>query len=206
MFLLTSGPPTLKQTLKPLGAASTGSLMLIWSNKEWYRISIRRPYTPRNEHCHSSLHLQRRQKKQRHARPWASQHSTKGFWKGKIAAYMKTSTHPPSESCIRARGPHHTQRYCYLQTYNKPKDLKTHFHGCFLPTLSAPYKHEPKSLKKKWHPPLTTTPRSPYWEDHDPTLPQYWSEHLRDKEAFGANCNAFSSKFTGFSICNHGPI
>jgi len=38
--------------------------------------------------------------------------------------------------------------------------------------------------------------------DHDTTLPQYWSEHPRDK-AFGANCNAFSSKFTGYSICRH---
>ena len=37
--------------------------------------------------------------------------------------------------------------------------------------------------------------------DHDPTLPQYWSEHLRD-EAFKAHCNAFSSKFTGFSTCH----
>ena len=35
--------------------------------------------------------------------------------------------------------------------------------------------------------------------DHDPTLPQYWSEHPRD-QAFGVNCNAYSSKFTGFSI------
>ena len=37
--------------------------------------------------------------------------------------------------------------------------------------------------------------------DHDPTLPQYWSEHPRNK-AFGANSNAFSSKFTGYSICH----
>jgi hypothetical protein len=35
----------------------------------------------------------------------------------------------------------------------------------------------------------------------DPTPPQFWSEYPRDK-AFGANCNAFSSKFTGFSICH----
>ena len=35
--------------------------------------------------------------------------------------------------------------------------------------------------------------------NHAPTLPQYWSEQPRDK-AFGAKCNAFSSKFTGFSI------
>jgi hypothetical protein len=37
--------------------------------------------------------------------------------------------------------------------------------------------------------------------EHDPPLPQYWSEHPRDK-AFGANCNTFSSRFTGFSICH----
>jgi len=37
--------------------------------------------------------------------------------------------------------------------------------------------------------------------DHYPTFPKYWSEHPRDK-AFGANCNAFSSKFTGFCICH----
>ena len=53
-----------------------------------------------------------------------------------------------------------------------------------------PYKNGPLSLKKKWHPPLAMTP-----------LFQHWSEHPRDK-AFGANCSAFSSKFTGFSICH----
>ena len=37
--------------------------------------------------------------------------------------------------------------------------------------------------------------------DYDPTLPQYRSEQPRDK-AFEVNCNAFSSKFTGFSICH----
>jgi len=36
---------------------------------------------------------------------------------------------------------------------------------------------------------------------YDPTLPQHRSEHPRDK-AFEVNCNAFSSKFTGFSICH----
>jgi hypothetical protein len=35
--------------------------------------------------------------------------------------------------------------------------------------------------------------------DHDPTLPHYWSEHPRDK-AFKANCNALSSKLTGFYL------
>jgi hypothetical protein len=37
--------------------------------------------------------------------------------------------------------------------------------------------------------------------DHDPTLPQYWSKHPRDK-AFEVYCNAFSSKVTGFYICH----
>ena len=46
--------------------------------------------------------------------------------------------------------------------------------------------------KEKMAPPLC---RSVITHDHDPTFPQYWIEHPRDK-AFGANCNAFSSKFT----------
>jgi hypothetical protein len=37
--------------------------------------------------------------------------------------------------------------------------------------------------------------------DHDPKFPHYWSEHPRDK-VFGANTNAFSSRFSGFSICH----
>jgi hypothetical protein len=37
--------------------------------------------------------------------------------------------------------------------------------------------------------------------DHDPKFPHYWSEHPRDK-VFGANTNAFSSQFPGFSICH----
>ena len=37
--------------------------------------------------------------------------------------------------------------------------------------------------------------------DHDPKMPHYWSEHPRDK-VFGANSNAFSSRFFGFSICH----
>jgi hypothetical protein len=37
--------------------------------------------------------------------------------------------------------------------------------------------------------------------DYDPTFFHYWSEHPRDK-VFGANTNAFSSQFSGFSICN----
>jgi len=37
--------------------------------------------------------------------------------------------------------------------------------------------------------------------DHDPNFPHYWSEHPRDK-VFGANTNAFSSRFSGFSICH----
>ena len=37
--------------------------------------------------------------------------------------------------------------------------------------------------------------------DYDPKFPHYWSEHPKD-EVFGANTNAFSSRFSGFSICH----
>ena len=37
--------------------------------------------------------------------------------------------------------------------------------------------------------------------DYDPKFHHYWSEHPRDK-VFGANTNAFSSRFSGFSICH----
>jgi hypothetical protein len=37
--------------------------------------------------------------------------------------------------------------------------------------------------------------------DYDPKFPHYWNEHPRDK-VFGANTNAFSSRFSGFSICH----
>jgi hypothetical protein len=37
--------------------------------------------------------------------------------------------------------------------------------------------------------------------DYDPKFSHYWSEHPRDK-VFGANTNAFSSRFSGFSICH----
>ena len=58
------------------------------------------------------------------------------------------------------------------------KVLKTRSHVCFPPTFTT---------KKNGIPP---------WP-----LSLYWSEHPRGK-AFGANCNAFSSKFNGFSICH----
>jgi hypothetical protein len=37
--------------------------------------------------------------------------------------------------------------------------------------------------------------------DYDPKFPHYWSEHPKDK-VFGTNTNAFSSQFSGFSICH----
>jgi len=118
--------------------------------------------------------------------PERFQHSSKGFWKGIIQRL--TWQHPPTpQSCIRTRGPHHTQRCCYHQIPTQARRLNTPFHRCFSPTLSPPY----TVTKEKIASPL----------NHDPTLPQYWSEHPRDK-AFGAHCNAFSSKFTGFSICH----
>ena len=81
-----------------------------------HRISLRQPYTPRSVHCHSSLHLQCRRKMQRHTHPWALQHSSKGISNGKMQRL--TWQHPPTpHSCIRNHRPHHTQRYCYLQTY-----------------------------------------------------------------------------------------
>jgi hypothetical protein len=69
--------------------------------------------------------------------------------------------------------------------------IKTRFHGCFPPTLSPPYKNGPWSLKKKWHPPSTMTPRS---------ANTGVNTQSRDKP-FRANRNAFSSKFIGFSVC-----
>ena len=40
--------------------------------------------------------------------------------------------------------------------------------------------------------------------DFDPGNSSYWSEHHRDT-VFGANYNAFVTKFTGFSICHPVP-
>jgi hypothetical protein len=37
--------------------------------------------------------------------------------------------------------------------------------------------------------------------DYDPKFPHFWSEHPRDR-VFGANTNAFSSQFSGSSICH----
>ena len=37
--------------------------------------------------------------------------------------------------------------------------------------------------------------------DHEPKFPHYWSEHPKDK-VLKANTNAFSSRFSGFSICH----
>jgi len=52
---------------------------------------------------------------------------------------------------------------------------------------------------QKWA--LVTKENMAYPLDYDPKLPHYWSEHPRDK-VFGANTNAFSSRFSGFSICH----
>ena len=64
-------------------------------------------------------------------------------------------------------------------------------HGYSPPTSPPPFKSGPWSLQKKMASPL----------DYDPKFPHYWSEHPRDK-VFGANTNAFSSQFSGFSICH----
>jgi len=55
------------------------------------------------------------------------------------------------------------------------------------------------TILQKWA--LVTKEKMAFPLDYGPTLPQYWSEHPSNK-AFKANCNAFSSKFTGFSICH----
>ena len=67
----------------------------------------------------------------------------RGFEKAKYSG-LHDIIHPLHESCIVARRPHHTQRYCYLQTY-KPK-----IENSFSRML-------PPHIKKKWHPPLTMT-------------------------------------------------
>jgi len=81
---------------------------------------------------------------------------------------LRDNIHPPP-SCIKTRRPHHTQRYCYLQTY-KPKEKKLVF------TDASP--HIITALQN-WALVTKEKMSSPF--DHDPTLPQYWSEHPRDR-------------------------
>jgi hypothetical protein len=52
---------------------------------------------------------------------------------------------------------------------------------------------------QKWA--LVTKEKTASPLDYDPKFPHYWSEHPRDK-MFGANTNAFYSRFSGFSICH----
>ena len=52
---------------------------------------------------------------------------------------------------------------------------------------------------QKWA--LATKEEMAFPLDYDPKFSHYWSEHPRDK-VFGANTNAFSSRFSGFSICH----
>ena len=87
-----------------------------------------------------------------------------------------------------------------------PKNLASELVGLITHKDTATSRHASQRTKNPFSRMLPTPHRhrptmaSPL--DYDPTLPQYWSEHPRDK-AFGANCNAFSSKFTGYSICRH---
>jgi len=48
-----------------------------------------------------------------------------------------------TESYIRTRRPHHTQIKILLPPNIQARRIKTHFHGCFPPTLSPPYKNGP---------------------------------------------------------------
>jgi hypothetical protein len=49
---------------------------------------------------------------------------------------------------------------------------------------------------QKWA--LVTKEKKVFPLDYDPNFPHYWSEHPRDR-VFGANTNAFSSRFSEFS-------
>jgi len=71
------------------------------------------------------------------------------------------------------------------------KKFKDSFARIFPPTSPPPFKKWALVTKEKMAIPL----------DHDPKFPHYWSEHPRDK-VFGANTIAFSSRFSGFSICH----
>jgi len=130
--VLTSSPPTLKQTLQPLGAASTRSLTLIsWSTKETKLNFLRWPYTPRSVHCHSSLHLQRRQIMRRHDHPWVLQHSSKGLWKGKIQRLTWPYPHTPN---LASELVGLITRKDIVTSKHTSQRLKTRFQGCFPPT------------------------------------------------------------------------
>ena len=72
-------------------------------------------------------------------------------------------------------------------TKKKPKTLS---HGCSPPTLGRLPKVGPGHKRKNGIP-----------LDNDPKFPHYGSEHPRDK-VLGANTNAFSSRFSEFSICH----
>jgi len=72
----------------------------------------------------------------------------------------------------------------------RTKKSKTLSLGYSPPTLPPPFKSG-LVTKEKMASPLI----------YDPKFHHYWSEHPRDK-VFGANTNAFSSRFSDFSICH----
>jgi hypothetical protein len=75
---------------------------------------------------------------------------------------------------------------------NTNKKTKTLSHGYSPPShITAAF--------QKWA--LVTKDKVASHLDHDPKIPHYWSEHPRGK-VFGANTNAFSSRFSGFFICH----
>jgi len=89
--------------------------------------------------------------------------------------------------CIRTCGPHCTKTPLPLsirrKNYSFAQILPSHIKAAF----------------QKWA--LVTKEKMASPLDHDPKFPHYWSEHPRDK-VFGANTNAFSPRFSGFSICH----
>ena len=101
---------------------------------------------------------------------------------------MTTFTHSPCVWHRSSWASSHTK--ISLPPDMQAKRLITHSHGCFPHIITA--------LQKRA---LVTKDKMALPLDHDPTLSQYWSELPRYR-AFGANCNAFFSKFTGFSICH----
>ena len=77
-------------------------------------------------------------------------------------------------------------------SWNPEQRKKTLLHGYSPPShITAAF--------QKWA--LVTKDKVASHLDHDPKIPHYWSEHPRGK-VFGANTNAFSSRFSGFFICH----
>ena len=90
-----------------------------YQSRKQHRISLRRSYTPRSVHCHTSLHLQHREILW-HAYPERFK-ILRAFEKAKYSG-LHNNIHP-TPLHQNSLASYHTQRCCYLQTY-KPKDQK----------------------------------------------------------------------------------